>query len=174
VHLIFAVKYRECLIHESKREKIQKYICGIVNQDKCKVIQIYCNPDHTHILVGFRPSISISDLVRDIKSVSSKFINEQKLMRYHFNWQDGYGAFTCLNAWISGTATRRRMARHSLPRAVARGCKCLSATRFFSPLLLRMSRNNPAGYINHFPYLFIFPLVIINNGNFIQQALSGK
>jgi REP element-mobilizing transposase RayT len=74
---------------------IQKYICGIVNQDKCKVICIYCNPDHTHILTGFRPSISISDLVRDIKSVSSKFINEQKLMRFHFNWQDGYGAFTC-------------------------------------------------------------------------------
>ena len=46
--------------------------------DKCKVMRIYCNPDHTHILAGFRPSISISDLVRDIKSVSDRFINEQK------------------------------------------------------------------------------------------------
>ena len=61
VHLIFAVKHRDCLIRESNREKIQKYICGIVNQDKCKVIKIYCNPDHAHILAGFRPSISISD-----------------------------------------------------------------------------------------------------------------
>jgi len=77
------------------------YICGIVNLDKCKVISIYCNPDHTHILVGFRPSISIADLVRDIKAVSSKFINEQKLMQFHFNWQDGYGAFTCSHSQIA-------------------------------------------------------------------------
>jgi len=104
VHLVFAVKHRECLILESNREKIQKYICGIVNQDKCKVINIYCNPDHTHILVGFRPSISISDLVRDIKSVSSKFINEQRLMRFRFNWQDGYGAFTCSHSKIDAVS----------------------------------------------------------------------
>jgi len=58
-------------------------------------------PDHTHILVGFRPSISISDLTRDIKSVASKFINEEKLMRFHFNWQDGYGAFTCSHSQIT-------------------------------------------------------------------------
>ena len=103
-HLIFAVKRRECLIQESNRERIQQYICGIVNQDKCKVISIYCNPDHTHILAGFRPSISISDLVRDIKSVSSQFINEQKLMRFHFNWQDGYGAFTCSHSQITSVS----------------------------------------------------------------------
>ena len=104
VHLVFAVKYRECLINESIRERVQKYICGIVNQDKCKVISIYCNPDHTHILVGFRPSISISDLVRDIKSVSSKFINEEKLLKQQFNWQDGYGAFTCSHSQITAVA----------------------------------------------------------------------
>jgi len=104
VHLVFAVKQRECMIQESNREKIQKYICGIVNQDKCKVICIYCNPDHAHILAGFRPSISISDLVRDIKSVSSKFINEQRLMRFHFNWQDGYGAFTYSHSQIASVS----------------------------------------------------------------------
>ena len=100
-HLVFAVKNRNCMIIESIREKIQKYICGIVHQDKCKVISIYCNPDHVHLLVGFRPSISISDLVRDIKSVSSKFINEQKLTRSHFHWQDGYGVFTCSHSQIT-------------------------------------------------------------------------
>jgi len=104
VHLVFAVKHRDSLILESNREKIQKYICGIINQDKCKVISIYCNPDHTHILVGFRPSISISDLVRDIKSVSSKFINEQQLIQFRFNWQDGYGAFTCSHSKIYDTS----------------------------------------------------------------------
>ena len=104
VHIVFAVKHRDCSISEQNREKIQKYICGIVNQDKCKVISIYCNPDHTHILVGFRPSISVSDLVRDIKSVSSKFINEQRLMHFRFNWQDGYGAFTCSHSQITAVS----------------------------------------------------------------------
>jgi REP element-mobilizing transposase RayT len=104
VHLVFAVKNRDCLIHKSIREKIQKYICGIINQDKCKLISIYCNPDHTHVLVGFRPSLSISDLVRDIKSVSSKFINEQRLINSHFQWQDGYGAFTCSHAQITNVS----------------------------------------------------------------------
>ena len=103
-HLVFAVKHRDCMIREMHREKIQKYICGIVNQDKCKVLCIYCNPDHTHILVGYRPSISISDLMRDIKSVSSKFINEQKIMRCHFNWQDGFGAFTCSHSQITSVS----------------------------------------------------------------------
>ena len=104
VHLVFAVKHRDCLICESNRERIQKYICGIVKQDKCRILCVFCNPDHTHVLVGFRPSISISDLVRNIKSVSSKFINEQKLMHFRFNWQDGYGAFTCSKSQIASVS----------------------------------------------------------------------
>jgi len=51
-------------------------------------------PDHTHILIGLRPSISISDLVRDIKAGSSKFINDKKMVRGKFNWQEGFGVFS--------------------------------------------------------------------------------
>ncbi len=51
-------------------------------------------PDHTHVLVGFKPSISISDLVRDIKAAYSKFINEQNWIQGKFNWQEGFGAFS--------------------------------------------------------------------------------
>ena len=51
-------------------------------------------PDHTHILVGLNPVTSISDLVRDIKSISSGFINEKNWIRGKFNWQEGYGAFS--------------------------------------------------------------------------------
>jgi REP element-mobilizing transposase RayT len=100
-HIIFAVKHRDSQISESIRERVQQYICGIIDQDKCKAIAIYCNPDHTHILVGIRPSISISDLVRDIKSVSSKFINEKKLTKCRFQWQDGYGVFTCSHSHLT-------------------------------------------------------------------------
>lgn len=51
-------------------------------------------PDHIHILVGIKPNIPLSDLVRDIKSSSSKFINEQKWINGKFEWQTGFGAFS--------------------------------------------------------------------------------
>ena len=50
--------------------------------------------DHVHILIGLKPTISISDLVRDIKTNSSKFINEKQWHRENFAWQEGFGAFS--------------------------------------------------------------------------------
>ncbi len=101
VQIVFAVKNRFCIIPESFRVEIQKYISRIITQEKCKLYSIYCNPDHTHLLVGMRPSLSISDLTRDIKSVSSKFINEKAIFSNHFKWQDGFGAFTYSQSQIS-------------------------------------------------------------------------
>lgn len=94
VQLVFAVKGRADIIPEGNRIELEKYICGIINNKKSKPLAIYCNPDHTHILIGFHPEISVSDLTRDIKANSSKFINEKKWLRAKFQWQDGFGAFT--------------------------------------------------------------------------------
>ncbi len=94
VQVVFAVKGRNNLISNSVRVKTEKYICGIVSNNKSKPIAIYCNPDHVHILIGLHPSIAISDIVRDIKASSSKWINENKWVKGQFRWQEGYGAFT--------------------------------------------------------------------------------
>ena len=51
-------------------------------------------PDHIHAFVGLRPSMAISDLVRDIKNNSTNFINDQKLVRGRFSWQERFGAFS--------------------------------------------------------------------------------
>ena len=51
-------------------------------------------PDHVHILFGFRPSQSLSDLMQDIKGSSSKWINEKRFIKGKFSWQEGYGAFS--------------------------------------------------------------------------------
>ena len=51
-------------------------------------------PNHIHILLGIKPSCCLSDLVREIKKSSNEFIKENKLCRYRFNWQEGYGAFS--------------------------------------------------------------------------------
>jgi putative transposase len=51
-------------------------------------------PDHVHILAKLKPKLAVSDVVRDIKSGSSKWINESQRSRERFAWQDGFGAFT--------------------------------------------------------------------------------
>lgn len=51
-------------------------------------------PDHIHIFIGYSPSQSLPDLLRDIKANTSKFINENKWLSGRFQWQEGYGAFS--------------------------------------------------------------------------------
>ena len=81
------------MINESFREELQKYIAGIITNKKQKLYAIWCMPDHTHIFVRIQPDISISDLVRDIKSNSSSFLKEKGFVK-KFSWQTGFGAFT--------------------------------------------------------------------------------
>jgi putative transposase len=94
VHLIFAVQGRDNLIREKFQIELEKYMCGIIVNNKSKPLSIYCNPDHTHILVSLHPAISVATITGDIKSGSSKWINGRKFVLGKFNWQDGYGAFT--------------------------------------------------------------------------------
>lgn len=94
IQIVFAVKGRQNLIASEHREELHKYITGIVRNRDQKMLSIFIMPDHTHLLVGLKPSIAISDLVRDIKADSSNFINEKKWLRGKFNWQEGFGAFS--------------------------------------------------------------------------------
>ena len=94
IQIVFAVKGRENLISKIHREELHKYITGIVQNRGQKMLSIFCMPDHVHLLVGIKPSIAISDLVRDIKAGSSNFINQQYYVNGKFNWQEGFGAFS--------------------------------------------------------------------------------
>jgi putative transposase len=94
IQIVFTVKGRQNLISEMHREELQKFITGIVSNRNQKMLAIYAMPDHIHILIGFKPNMSISDLVRDIKAGSSKFINDSKWINGKFNWQEGFGAFS--------------------------------------------------------------------------------
>ena len=93
IQIVFAVKHRQSLIEESQREAIEKYICGIISKHKCKPLAIYCNPDHTHLLIGLHPAVAISDIVRAVKASSSKHIKDAHINPF-FSWQDGYAAFS--------------------------------------------------------------------------------
>ena len=94
IHIVFAVKGRQNLIRAEIREELHKYITGIITNRDQKLLSLFCMLDHTHLLIGLKPSISISDLVRDKKAGSSKFINDKKLIKGKFSWQEGFGVFS--------------------------------------------------------------------------------
>lgn len=94
LQIVFSVKGRQNLIDKKWRSELHKYICGIVNEKKQKVYAIGGVSDHLHILISIKPNIAISDLVRDIKANSSKWINDRHLVLGKFQWQEGFGAFS--------------------------------------------------------------------------------
>src|SRR5688572_12176932 len=94
IQIVYAVKGRENLIHDHWKSPLHKYISGIIAGKGQKPIIINGMADHIHVFVGLRPAMPISDLVRDIKNNSSKFINEQRWAPHQFAWQEGYGAFS--------------------------------------------------------------------------------
>ncbi|UQD57521.1 IS200/IS605 family transposase [Flavobacterium sp. K5-23] len=94
IHFVFAVKFRDGMIKANWVEDLYKYMTGIIQNNNHKLLAINGMPDHIHILIGLRPAQSISDLMKDVKQSSSKWINENKLTSRHFEWQEGYGAFS--------------------------------------------------------------------------------
>ncbi len=91
---VFAVKGRENLIRPGFETEVYKYIAGIVSGKDQKPLAVNGMPDHLHVLVGLKPAMRISDLIRDIKNNSSNFINEKGWLKQKFSWQEGYGVFS--------------------------------------------------------------------------------
>lgn len=100
IQVVFAVKGRENLIANNWKDELHKYIAGTIRAKGQKSIIVNGMPDHVHAFVGLRPSFAIADLVRDIKSSASNFINDRKLVRGKFQWQEGYGAFSYSHSHI--------------------------------------------------------------------------
>jgi len=94
LQFVFAVQNRQSLIAKEHKEELHKYITGIVQNRKAKMLAVNCMPDHTHLFVGFKPTILISDFVKEIKVESNEFINDKNWMRGKFTWQEGYGVFS--------------------------------------------------------------------------------
>ncbi|MEZ7506189.1 IS200/IS605 family transposase [Flavobacterium sp. Arc2] len=94
LHIVFSVKGRNNLISKKWKDELYKYITGIVTNEGQKLIAINGMPDHIHILIGLKPDKSLSDMVRDVKANSSRFINDKKWINGKFEWQTGFGAFS--------------------------------------------------------------------------------
>jgi len=100
IQYVFAVKGRANLLHDDWRDELFKYISGIITGKGQKAIIVNGYRDHVHVFVGLKPSMKISDLIRDIKNNSSNFINSNNWIKGKFSWQEGYGVFTYSHSHI--------------------------------------------------------------------------
>lgn len=94
IQVVFAVKGRENLLQKPWRDEVFKYMAGIIKVKSQKPIIVNGVGDHVHLFIGLKPSMCLSDLVRDIKNNTTNFINNKKLIKSKFAWQEGYGAFS--------------------------------------------------------------------------------
>jgi REP element-mobilizing transposase RayT len=100
LQFVFAVQNRASLIDPVWKDDLYKYITGIVQNNRHKLIAINGMPDHLHVFVGYKPHQLIPDLLQDIKGSSSRWINSRNFVKGKFNWQEGYGSFSYSSSHI--------------------------------------------------------------------------
>ena len=98
VHLVFATKNREASIKKEWKDNLEKYITGIVKNNKSCLYAIYANPEHLHFIVSRSPDISEEELAGIVANGSENFINRNKLCQGNFKWQDSCSAFSVSKA----------------------------------------------------------------------------
>jgi putative transposase len=100
IQVVFAVKGRQNLLQKEWRDEVFKYMSGIITNKGQKPIIVNGVEDHIHAFIGLKPSIPLSDLVRDVKNNSTNFINDHNWINGKFCWQEGYGAFSYSHSQI--------------------------------------------------------------------------
>src|SRR5690606_39108980 len=94
IQTIFAVKYRKGQRQKSWKNEFFGVIGNLINGMRCKTMLVNWVEEHVHCLLGLKPDVSVSDLMKSVKARSSKYINDHRLAETQFRWQEGFGAFT--------------------------------------------------------------------------------
>jgi putative transposase len=95
LHLVFSTKGRQPFLFDfALRDEIHRYLGGVCNHLQCPVLRVGGVADHVHVLCRLTRSISIADLVQQMKRDSSKWLKSRTVPPGKFQWQNGYGAFS--------------------------------------------------------------------------------
>jgi putative transposase len=105
IHILFSVKYRQALIGNNWRDRLHQYDIALIRNRSHKVLAINSVADHIHLLIGYRPLDPLPTLMRELKSNSSAWINNQGFTRVPFAWQEGYTAFSVSPDVVSKVCT---------------------------------------------------------------------
>ncbi len=94
LQIVFAVKFRKAVIDKTWSSKLYGVIGNLINESNCKTIIVKGVEDHVHCLIGLKPVVSVSELLKTVKAKASKYINDYSLTTSRFEWQEGYGVFS--------------------------------------------------------------------------------
>lgn len=115
LHVVFSTKGRAPWIHQEVAGRLYPYMGGIVRAEKGVLYDIGGVEDHVHIYLRWRPDGSVSDLMRTVKSRSSRWIHDEFPSLRAFAWQEGYGVFSvsksqeeALKKYIAGQAEHHK------------------------------------------------------------------
>ncbi len=100
LHVVFAVKNREALLPATIRSRVYAYISTFLHDAGNIPLAIGGTDDHVHILFAYNINTRIPDVIRELKSNVSRFVNDNNLIAYKFEWQRGYGAFSYSHSHI--------------------------------------------------------------------------
>ncbi|KQS33465.1 IS200/IS605 family transposase [Dyadobacter sp. Leaf189] len=101
LHFVFTPKHRAALIDPDWEDDLYRYITGIVQKNKHKMLAINGTSDHVHMLIGLQMTQSIAALMQDVKADSSQWINSRGYCDSRFEWQGGYGVFSYSKSAVS-------------------------------------------------------------------------
>ena len=94
IHVVFSTKRRAPLLPHQPYAALHAYAQGILKQQKCHLIEMNNVADHVHLLFDLHRTEALSNLVMHVKKGTSRWLKEQSPEFQHFDWQEGYGAFS--------------------------------------------------------------------------------
>jgi len=111
VHIIFSTKRREPMIAQEWEDELDRYLAGIFRARNCPAHKIAGMADHVHVVCSLSRTVTVSDLVEEVKKSSSKWAKTKGAGAAKFAWQNGYGAFSIgqsqLDAVVKYVATQK-------------------------------------------------------------------
>jgi REP element-mobilizing transposase RayT len=103
VHLIFSTKDRVACLAPEIQEELHPYLAAILDEHGCPSIQVGGVEDHVHLLFGQSRTLSMAQIVEEVKTSSSKWIKKKGTIYAGFHWQSGYGAFSVGQSNVDAT-----------------------------------------------------------------------
>jgi putative transposase len=94
VHFVWTTHDRHPIIVPAIERDLHRYIASVCRDDRCEVLAVGGTPDHVHLLVSLSNTITVAQLMRDVKGGSSHFVSERLRPGEWFQWQANYGALS--------------------------------------------------------------------------------
>jgi putative transposase len=93
-HIVFSTKDRAPVLDVAVRPALHAYLATVARNVDCECFRVGGVADHVHLAVRLSRTITMAQLIEELKTSSSKWLKTQSPALAAFAWQRGYGAFS--------------------------------------------------------------------------------